>query len=143
MEVWAMQQSFVEKKNQAAAKADKEIDPAGMTLNMIDTDKVKAINKQVMKDLKEPDPETDTPGESLEFWQAGDYLLLGTKHDASYYGIVMAQPNYYKGTLTMAEKGRGRLFNRGTIEVEGTQDTKNFKLAIREFSEKEIKFIDA
>jgi hypothetical protein len=108
-----------------------------MTLDQIDTAKVATINQQVMKALKEP-PDSKSKGDSVDFWQAGEYVLLGDTHDPRYYKLLQQEANYCKGSLTMAEKGGA--FGPGKIEVFGSRDPDDFKAAIRDFSKKKISF---
>jgi hypothetical protein len=106
-------------------------------LDQIDSAKVAEINQRVMKGLKEP-PDSKSKGESVEFRQAGEYVLLGATHDPRYLKLVEQQPNYCKGYLEMAEKGG--VFSTGKIEVFGSNDPDNFESAIRDFSKKKISF---
>jgi hypothetical protein len=116
--------------------AAEETDVGAMTLDDIDSAKVAEINQRVMKALKEPDSTHE--GESIDFVQAGEHVLLGDKHDPRYYKLLSQQTNHCQGKLTMAEKGGA--FSTGKIEVVGSNDEDQFKSAIRDFSKKKITF---
>jgi hypothetical protein len=103
-----------------------------MTVDMIDRAVVDGINQAVLKAAQ-------TPGETLTYWQAGDVVLIGVDHAASYYDALQGDPGYCGGTITI--KSRGSTFSAGEITASGSADQAGFKSAIKRFSSKKVTFV--
>ena len=78
-------------------------------------------------------------GDTLQYWQADDILLIGTGHPASYYEWCNAQNGAAEGTITVVS--RGGPLSTGKIEVTSCPDEDLFKRRLREFSKKKIDFV--
>ena len=78
-------------------------------------------------------------GDTLQYWQADDILLIGTGHPASYYEWCNAQDGAAEGTITIVS--RGGPLSTGKIEVTDCPDEDLFKRRLREFSKKKIDFV--
>ena len=106
------------------------VNESGMTRDHIALDYVDQVNEGEQKNLEE--------GQSIDYIQSGNIVLLGDRHHNLYYDVIKMQDDYAEGTLTMVEKGAG--LSPGEISVTGTNNEAAFKEAVRRYSKKKIDF---
>lgn len=110
-----------------------------LDLNDVDWGTVESFNAAILKDL--------APGNSIPFWQNGQYVILGDTQSAAWRMAVERANGYdppngesVSGWVTM--DARGSTFSSGGISVTGNYEEGSFKAAIRRFSNKRITFGD-
>jgi len=88
---------------------------------------VDAVNQPNLKNLK--------PGDSENFWQRGDFVLIGTGHKDFHYDLVGGK-DAPTGTVQMDKKGG--FLDTGKISAYNSSDPAGFDQAIARFSKKKV-----
>jgi hypothetical protein len=102
------------------------------TADPLDPSRITELNTVTLKAAQ--------PGEEIEFWQAGDLVLLGRRHPDSVINELVNR-GAFTGTVVVTRRGSG--LDPGEIVVWGSHDEKGFKKAIRKISNKQVTFGDA
>ena len=100
--------------------------------DQLDTAVIEGVNQTNLKNAR-------NEGDTLDYWQADDILLIGPGLPASYYEWCLAQDGGAQGTITVVS--RGGPLSTGKIEVTNCPDEDTFKTRLREFSKKKIDFV--